>query len=322
MELFFLLNKEEKIKKIEKINKLLEKWLNNSPRQIINWKEFVRYSINLLLKNIEYNPTSLSPVPLEKIVPLLSIRLILDENFPFEGKIYEEGNIWIMKIRGKAKDIYNNSRVRFTIAHEIGHFLYNQSIKEIYPKKLPDEEQISNFIASEILFPSYFLNLSFKKISIKLYGNLQKSDLFPFLLDLAKKMKISLSSLIVKLNKSKILDDLQYGILISKFMPNKYNIIKSSVSLRTFLVSTPTWGFIPTNYKLIKLGFENSSYLFHSLIYRRPYSWMGEVEVWEKYKNGKYLKKKIKTHGEHILLNIRNNEHLLTFFKWDKPNEF
>ena len=62
-------------------------------------------------------------------------------------------------------------RKRFSIAHEIGHLLFNTSCSEsrvdLYNAKSPNETEANQF-ASELLMPLSFLNKDFKKGKAKI----------------------------------------------------------------------------------------------------------------------------------------------------------
>jgi len=62
-------------------------------------------------------------------------------------------------------------RKRFSIAHEIGHLLFNTSCGEsrvdLYNSKSPNETEANQF-ASELLMPIAFLKVDFKKGKVKI----------------------------------------------------------------------------------------------------------------------------------------------------------
>ena len=68
------------------------------------------------------------PVPIEKIVELFSIKIIPYPHFPdnISGTIVEQKGIMIIGVNSNHPAV----RQRFTIAHELGHFLLGHELGE------------------------------------------------------------------------------------------------------------------------------------------------------------------------------------------------
>jgi Zn-dependent peptidase ImmA (M78 family) len=116
------------------------------------------------------------PVPVEKIAELLGLRIQLE---PFEGDIsgctVRRGNKAIIGVNS----LHHPNRQRFTIAHEIGHFLLHKG-KEIIvdrgfrinfrddeSRKAEKPEEIeANVFAAELLMPRIFLRNDLRNKSV------------------------------------------------------------------------------------------------------------------------------------------------------------
>lgn len=122
---------------------------------------------------IKENKNISLPVPIENIAKAVGIQEInFVPNAPFEGALVANSG----KTQGiiACKKEVNDARKRFTIAHELGHFLLpthsnkltcttaNISYENI--NKFINKEQEANCFASNILVPQYFLKKELSKI--------------------------------------------------------------------------------------------------------------------------------------------------------------
>ena len=104
------------------------------------------------------------PVPIEKIAELFSIKIIQYPAFPdnISGTIIEQNGSVVIGVNSNHAEI----RKRFTIAHEIGHFLAghdlaDQIIDDVYDKAT-DKEKVANKLAAELLMPKHLLEIDIK----------------------------------------------------------------------------------------------------------------------------------------------------------------
>lgn len=131
--------------------------------------------IESLFSKLELNE---HPVPIDKIVDFFSIKIV-PYDFPdnFSGVIREvKGKIVI----GLNKN-HNQNRRRFTLAHELGHYLLGHSVNvdlgltddvrvdDVNALQIDKEKEANNF-AAELLMPKKFLlsDIANKKGSIKI----------------------------------------------------------------------------------------------------------------------------------------------------------
>ena len=106
------------------------------------------------------------PVPVEDIVEKLGIRISYAPSDEYSGMlIRKEDGGTLMGINSLEKP----PRMRFTIAHELGHFLLEKSSVSIdYRNKYHDsdkpiQEKKADFFAANLLMPEQFLRRDFKK---------------------------------------------------------------------------------------------------------------------------------------------------------------
>lgn len=120
-----------------------------------------------------------APVPVEKIAEALELRIQLE---PFEGDIsgctVRQGDKAVIGVNS----LHHPNRQRFTIAHEIGHFLLHKGEEIIVDRgfrvnfrddesaKAENPEEIeANYFAAELLMPRNFLqdDLGGKSVDIE-----------------------------------------------------------------------------------------------------------------------------------------------------------
>jgi Zn-dependent peptidase ImmA (M78 family) len=145
---------------------------------------------NLLDKAQVHKP----PVSVEKVAGLLSLHVRFE---PFEGDlsgcVVRKGNSTVIGVNS----LDHENRQRFTIAHEIGHFLLHKgeqvfvdhgfriNLRSPETSKAASPEEIeANYFAAELLMPQRFLleELEGKELDI------ENEEL---VLDLAKRFKVS-----------------------------------------------------------------------------------------------------------------------------------
>ncbi len=100
-------------------------------------------------------------------------------------------------------------RMRFTIAHELGHIVMH---KQSIPEPIIDIEKEANSFAAEFLMPSkevkpFLMNLDLQKMSsLKAYW------------------KVSMGAILERARKDKVITDSQYKFLRTNFMKKGYHI--------------------------------------------------------------------------------------------------
>lgn len=128
-----------------------------------------------------YNP----PVPIEEMVDKLNIKISYAPSKDYSGMLIRKKSKTLMGINSTEPD----ARKRFSIAHELGHFLFSKKSVSVdyrinnYVEK-PEEEKRADSFAANILMPRRWVLRDFEKIS---KSTITQNNL----IDLAKKYKVS-----------------------------------------------------------------------------------------------------------------------------------
>lgn len=128
----------------------------------------IRKIRNLVVRLIEKHAVPGKPVDVEEIANSLDIQIKRDDLGDISGLLYSEGGQAIIGVNDK----HQSNRERFTIAHEIGHYLLHDHeslhVDRIFPQsvRLRDQaasegiyidEMEANAFAAELLMPRSFL---------------------------------------------------------------------------------------------------------------------------------------------------------------------
>lgn len=99
------------------------------------------------------------PVDVWKVAIFFGIKIIPYSQFPdkFSGTVVNQGNFTLIGINSN----HSKNRQRFTIAHELGHFLLGHKIDDTLKEELLDrpinQEREADEFAGELLMPRDFL---------------------------------------------------------------------------------------------------------------------------------------------------------------------
>jgi Zn-dependent peptidase ImmA (M78 family) len=148
------------------------------------------------------------PVPVEQVVQSLGIEIKLD-------KVDDELSGFLVREKKAGRTViganksHHPHRRRFTIAHELGHFLLHEGetvhldeYRQAFTINLRDsqsatgednDEREANFFAAEFLMPAKFLKEDLQGKNLDLLGDSE------FLDKLAKKYKVSVQALTFRL---------------------------------------------------------------------------------------------------------------------------
>lgn len=116
-----------------------------------------------------------APIPLEKVAELFSIPVVQYPYFPegVSGTIINEHDLKVIGVN----DNHAQVRQRFTIAHELGHYLMahddTKFIDDTFDKPNQKEQEANKF-AAELLMPYDFLKKDLEKGNIKIKELAQK----------------------------------------------------------------------------------------------------------------------------------------------------
>jgi Zn-dependent peptidase ImmA (M78 family) len=171
-----------------------------------------KHICNLAKQHLAKFSVNKAPVPVERIAESLGIRVCRSEtDDDLSGFMYRdrhEGTAVIGVNCGHSKN-----RQRFTICHEIGHFiLHNQEgvhIDRRFQLKLRNktssegtdiEEQEANLFAAEMLMPESFLEEDIKTIDVV---DLEDEEVIA---NLAKRYQVSTQAMTVRLSYLRYID--------------------------------------------------------------------------------------------------------------------
>jgi len=137
--------------------------LAGSPSTI---EEAIRIVIADLLKD-----TSAPPTDLDSLKPRLNISDFCPEDIPFSGELRREGK--------QLKIVYSkhltDARRRFTIAHEMGHAIFERTGPNC-PRSGTEIEKLCDMLAAEILMPKdAFLDRAGSTLTLESLLELQKT---------------------------------------------------------------------------------------------------------------------------------------------------
>ena len=136
------------------------------------------------------------PIPIERVAELFSIKIFPYPNFPdnISGTIINQKESAVIGVNSN----HAVARQRFTIAHELGHFLLGHELGEkiiddVFDKP-NDKEREANEFAAELLMPKDFLKQDvIKKIKIP---------------DLARRYAVSEQAISIRLLKTGLINKL------------------------------------------------------------------------------------------------------------------
>lgn len=299
-------------------------------------KSYFRELVHQILKKAGYTFNISLTSPVEKLRVLLGIRLAERNRLSSDACLSFENDVWTIGIA--ADQIYRDDsgeyfteRGRFSLAHEIAHYILkylednHSTIAESLELESINSEQICDFIASELLIPSCILSSEILK---DLGGTDRREGLNeePSLLSISqierlrKALLVSRLTLIRKLNKSPLLDSLESGFIVSMFSTNRKT--GRSPALRVYKASVPSWGFIPENVKLSKIGLDAAGYAHEIKKYGAIRQWNGTVIIHEKsasHESKQWIKREMVTWGENALYRYDDkSDYTVTAFKWQR----
>ncbi|MDP3956736.1 MAG: ImmA/IrrE family metallo-endopeptidase [bacterium] len=98
------------------------------------------------------------PIPVKDVAALFNIKVIDYPKFAstISGKIVKGENVTVIGVNPNHSEV----RQRFTIAHELGHYLLGHEITDLLEESLEkplDREKEANTFAAELLMPIEFI---------------------------------------------------------------------------------------------------------------------------------------------------------------------
>lgn len=126
-----------------------------------------------------------APIPIEEIAASFKIKISYASSDDYSGILIRKENSALMGINSNEPE----TRRRFSIAHELGHYILGRKPVSIdyrssnYIEK-PEEEKFADQFAANMLMPRRILTMDFEQIQ---KGNFSQENL----IELAKKYKVS-----------------------------------------------------------------------------------------------------------------------------------
>lgn len=156
----------------------------------------IRKIVNTVLQKLNINS---APIPIEKVANIFALEVLLYPNFPdsISGTIIKENGLNVIGVNS------NHSRVRqrFTIAHELGHYIMghdeNSILDDKFDKKT-DKEREANKLAGALLMPFDLLKRDIEN---------EKHNI-P---SLAKKYEVSEQAMSIRLIETSLLNNKNLG---------------------------------------------------------------------------------------------------------------
>jgi hypothetical protein len=301
-------------------------------------KNFLKEIVYSLLVKAGYK-FDFMPTPIEKIPNILGIKVVISEKIMTEAELRWTEKGWIIKISPEQTTHFSGEtgyteRGRFSLAHEIAHFLliyiskkfpylaesYNINVSQNNRKNY---EKLCNYISAELLAPAYLFQNSSSIQHFKKRFNTHRALLEIKVLESLQKILITSRFVIIQqLHHTKILEESESGIIISFFDVNRNT--GRTPALRVRYRALPRWGFIPENIKLSRIGLSSAIGVFHDFGYGIPRAWSGKIKVQEKNKDsgkeGKWMSKILESYGQHASYPYgEQGRYLITTLHWPHP---
>lgn len=123
----------------------------------------LRDKVRNILKSVDIKS---APISVEKVAEFFSIKIVPYGGFPenISGTIVEQRGHIVIGVNQNHAQV----RQRFTIAHELGHYLCNHDLSEkviddVFDKPT-DKEREANMFAAELLIPYDFIKEDIRTI--------------------------------------------------------------------------------------------------------------------------------------------------------------
>lgn len=152
----------------------------------------IRGKVNIIIEKLKIED---APTPLEKVAEFFALPIVYYPKFPdsISGTVIQEEDLLAIGVNDKHPRV----RQRFTIAHELGHYILGHDTSKILDDKFDkdsDKEKEANKFASELLMPIEILkrDLSSKKWNIP---------------SLAKRYEVSEQAMTIRLMEANLINN-------------------------------------------------------------------------------------------------------------------
>jgi Zn-dependent peptidase ImmA (M78 family) len=325
------------------LDDIIDEAYNKTSPSCFDDKSYIKALSIVLLKRIGYSFKLSSPTPIQKLLVLLGIGLDFKEGTQNTAHATrEEEGEWHIELSSDQKYEGNSrqwltERGRFSVAHEIGHVVIDRILrshinllKQLSLTKSNNIERYCDIFSSELLLPTCIFNsVSLAEVEDITSEKRSKDSLIGFTFSMLEKLRkmhrVSRMVLLRSLDKTSLLDESETGIIISVYRVN-VNTGKSP-SLRIYKTSLPSWGFLPQNITLSKIGLVSAINAYNSLKYGERVEWceiikVNEKRVITKANENKWESRNIESCGEHSLYPLSNKDsYLVTLFKWSRARD-
>ncbi|MGA7836408.1 MAG: XRE family transcriptional regulator [Ignavibacteriaceae bacterium] len=198
----------ERYIEIEDILRIKNKFENPLKSLIIKEPEDIEKAAKLLRDKWELG---LNPIP--KLIETLEEKELkvvsLEANENFDGLAADTGNFPVIMVNKNIKDIV---RLRFTVAHELGHLILNQGSTKTDKEK----EKLCHRFAGAFLLPD--------EILISIIGSARKSLTLQELISLKEDFGISIQAIAARLHDLGIINDNMYRNFNITIRRRKWNV--------------------------------------------------------------------------------------------------
>jgi hypothetical protein len=306
----------------------------------LSQKEFLKEIVNNLLIEVGYR-FNFSQAPVERIPDFLGISVDIGGKLITDAELHRKQKSWSIGVSPDQTTHFSGETVftergRFSLAHEIAHFLlhyisekfahvaraYNLDVSQ---KESKDYEKLCDFVSGEFLAPTHIFQTNSLRDLIEKIGDLNGRLLNISVLEaLRQALNVSRIVLIKQLHHTRVLEESRCGIVVSFFGVNKNT--GRSPALRVFSRALPRWGFIPENIKLSSIGLLSALHVFEDFGYGKPREWKEKIKVQEKKvdkeerKGGSWLPRVFESYGQHVTYPYgERQKYLITTLSWPRP---
>lgn len=234
------------------------------------------------------------PVPIEQVAGTLAGfqgRVIDDRSGEARLRsLLPEGRSGVWIERCSAADRENTilvsaqepeTRRRFTIAHEIGHFLFQRSGRQSAERILAasgvdwsptpsEEERFANIVAGHLLLPE-------QALTRVLDGLARSENPLDAWSAASRQCGVSFPALCVALSERRLPSGSEWAVLVADWAVARTQ--RTGLSLRVRTAATPSDWFLPKNRRLSSIGLANLAREVEAAPLAVERAWSGELEI-------------------------------------------
>ena len=120
--------------------------------------EGLKSKVKAILEKLNIDNVDNGPIPVKEVADIFSLPVVSYPHFPdsISGTIIQNNEINVIGVNANQANV----RQRFTIAHELGHYLLGHDHAKVIDETFDSpnrNEQEANKFAAELLMPEHFL---------------------------------------------------------------------------------------------------------------------------------------------------------------------